>query len=201
MCLSLSKIHLNTSPGKACVTKTTQLNLFSSKLTKSNWERTEMSLLGRFIALQIVISRCLMVTSELLTKIKSKRRYVSCLGDYNISLLNYNSPRPTQEFADLMYSHSLFSCITKPTGVTACSYFKSVFFSDQNIEQFSSNLWNRNWSDLLSCNDPDLAYTVFSNTITELFDSCFPLRSVKRGYKTRKLWLSEGLEKINWQEE
>ena len=180
--------------------------------------------------------------SELLSKIKSERKYVSCLGDYNISLLNYYTHGPTQEFADLMYSHSLFPCITKPTRVTAksaslidnifcksdlndnngftgilytdisdhfpifhidsscatkttCSYFKTRSFSQQNIEQFSSNLRNRNWSDLLSYNDPNFAYNVFSNSITELFDTCFPLRTVKRGYKTRKPWLSEGLKR------
>ena len=180
--------------------------------------------------------------SELLSKIKSERKYVSCLGDYNISLLNYDTHGPTQEFADLMYSHSLFPCITKPTRVTAksaslidnifcnndlnddngftgilytdisdhfpifhidsscatkttCSYFKKRTFSQQNIEQFSSNLRNRNWSDLLSYNDPNFAYNVFSNSITELFDTCFPLRTVKRGYKTRKPWLSEGLKR------
>ena len=59
--------------------------------------------------------------SELLSKIKSERKYVSCLGDNNISLLNYDTPRPSQEFADLMYSHSLFPCITKPTRFTAKS--------------------------------------------------------------------------------
>ena len=36
---------------------------------------------------------------------------------------------------------------------------------------------------------------MFSNSITELFDTCFPLRTVKRGYKTRKPWLTEGLKK------
>ena len=66
-----------------------------------------------------MISICLLAT--LLTKIKSERKYVSCLGDYNISLLNYDTHGPTQEFADLMYSHSLFPCITKPTRVTAKS--------------------------------------------------------------------------------
>ena len=45
--------------------------------------------------------------------------------------------------------------------------------------------------DLLTCNGPEIAYTVFSNTITELFDTCFPLRTVKHGYKTRKPWLTE----------
>ena len=37
--------------------------------------------------------------SEILTKIKCERKYVSCLGDYNISLLNYDTHGPTQEFA------------------------------------------------------------------------------------------------------
>ena len=57
--------------------------------------------------------------SEISTKIKCERKYVSCLGNYNISLLNYDTHGPTQEFADLLYSHSLLPCITKPTRVTA----------------------------------------------------------------------------------
>ena len=74
-------------------------------------------------------------------------------------------------------------------------YFKKRTFSEQNVAQFSLKLRDRNWSDLLACNDPEIAYTVFSNTITELFDTCFPLRTVKHGYKTRKPWLTEGLKK------
>ena len=170
--------------------------------------------------------------SEILTKIKCERKYVSCLGDYNISLLNYDTHGPTQEFADLLYSNSLLPCITKPTRVTAKSaslidifcnsvlyddhaftgilytdisdhfpvfyidgtsqtknpslYFKKRTFSEQNVNQFSLKLRDRNWSDLLACNGPEIAYTVFSNTITEPFDTCFPLRTVKHGYKTRK---------------
>ena len=55
--------------------------------------------------------------SELLDKIRSENKCVACLGDYNISLLNSDCHGPTQEFADLMYSYSLFQCITKPTRV------------------------------------------------------------------------------------
>ena len=44
---------------------------------------------------------------------------------------------------------------------------KRGFFFEQNVEQFSSNLSNRNWSDLLSCNDPDLAHTSFLYSLTE----------------------------------
>ena len=108
--------------GRLVSPKTTQLNLFSSKLTKINWERTEMSLLGWSIALSIVISICLMATCQKFwLELNPKKKYVSCFGDYNISLLNYDTQGPTQEFADLMYSHSLFPCITKPTCVTAKS--------------------------------------------------------------------------------
>ena len=74
-------------------------------------------------------------------------------------------------------------------------YFKKRTFPEQNVAQFSLKLRDRNWSDLLACNDPEIAYTVFSNTITELFDTCFPLRTVKHGYKTRKPWLTESLKK------
>ena len=75
--------------------------------------------------------------------------------------------------------------------------FKKRSFPQQNIELFSSNLRNRDWSDLLSYNDPNLAYNVFSNSITELFDTCFPLRTVKRRHKARKPWLSEEGQKIS----
>ena len=74
-------------------------------------------------------------------------------------------------------------------------FFKKRTFSEQNIAQFSLKLHARDWSDLLTCNDPEIAYTVFSNTITELFDTCYTLRTVKHGYKARKPWLTEGLKK------
>ena len=74
-------------------------------------------------------------------------------------------------------------------------YLKKRTISEQNIAQFSLKLRVRDWSDLLACDDPEITYTVFSNTITELFDTCFPLRTVKHGYKTRKPWLTEGLKK------
>ena len=75
--------------------------------------------------------------SEVLTKIKCERKYASCLGGYNIWLLNYGTHDPTQEFADFLYSDSLLPCITKPTRVTAKSaslidniYCNSVLYDD-----------------------------------------------------------------------
>ena len=56
--------------------------------------------------------------SDVLMKIKSERKDSYLLGDYNVNLLNIDKHGPTQDFADLMYSNSLFPCITKPTRVT-----------------------------------------------------------------------------------
>ena len=54
--------------------------------------------------------------SELLTKIKSERKYVSCLGDYNISLLNCDTHGPTEEFADLTHwGRVTHICVSKLT--------------------------------------------------------------------------------------
>ena len=57
--------------------------------------------------------------SELLDKIRSENKCVACFGDYNIYLLNSDCQGPTQEFAELMYSYSLYPCITKPTRVSS----------------------------------------------------------------------------------
>ena len=42
--------------------------------------------------------------------------------------------------------------------------------------------------------DPQSAYSLFSQGDIDMYNDCFPLRTVKSGYKTRKPWLSEGLK-------
>ena len=44
-------------------------------------------------------------------------------------------------------------------------------------------------------NDPQQAYTAFYNELNTIYDSCFPVRNFKPGYKNRKPWLSEELKK------
>ena len=180
--------------------------------------------------------------SELLSKVKSERKFIACLGDFNISLLNIESHEPTHEFADVMYSHSLFPCITKPTRVTSktaslidnifCNgdtnnhgiftgiyytdisdhfpifyidnnakakqkerFFTKRIYSQNNLEQFKNAMDSNDWSNILSSEDPQMAYSMFSNNFTEKYEQCFPLKTYKTGYKTRKPWLTEGLKK------
>ena len=70
--------------------------------------------------------------SELLDKMKSESEYISCLGDYDISLLNSDCHGPTHEFANLMYSCSLFPCFKKPTRATSktASLRDNIFCND-----------------------------------------------------------------------
>ena len=59
--------------------------------------------------------------TEILSVVKAENKLPYLLGDFNINLLNVNNHPPSQEFIDIMYSHSLFPTITKPSRVTHSS--------------------------------------------------------------------------------
>ena len=56
-------------------------------------------------------------------------------------------------------------------------------------------LQNNDWSNVLSSDNPQDAFQLFSDCYRDVYDKCFPLRTIKCGYKTRKPWLSEGLKR------
>ena len=72
---------------------------------------------------------------------------------------------------------------------------KKRIYSDINIEKFSSALRDHNWDHVLSNNDPQSSYSMFISDYINMYNGCFPLRSFKQGYKTRKSWLSDSLKK------
>ena len=50
-----------------------------------------------------------------LAQIKAEKKIAFFLGDYNINLLNTDNHVASQDFADVMFSHSFFPTITKHT--------------------------------------------------------------------------------------
>jgi len=70
-------------------------------------------------------------------------------------------------------------------------------FSQANMEMFSSALANHSWDHILSDSDAQSAYSLFLNDYTKMYNDCFPLKTIKVGYKTKKGWLSEELKKRN----
>ena len=55
---------------------------------------------------------------QCLGQIKAEKKAAYLLGDYYINLLNVDTHAASQDFVDIMFSHSFFPAITKPTGVT-----------------------------------------------------------------------------------
>ena len=81
------------------------------------------------------------------------------------------------------------------TNTNCRKYLKKRMYSVEKQEKFARLLCERNWSGVLSSEDPQSAYSSFSQGYIDMYNDCFPLRTVKSGYKTRKPWLSEGLKK------
>ena len=53
--------------------------------------------------------------NDILNHIKSEKKQVYLMGDFNINILESSSHVPTAEFIETIYSHSFFPLITKPT--------------------------------------------------------------------------------------
>ena len=58
-----------------------------------------------------------------------------------------------------------------------------------------TNLENHNWSAVLLHTGTQTAYSQFHKEFSHIYDNCFPVRSVKLGYKNRKTWLTQGMKK------
>ena len=177
-----------------------------------------------------------------LTQIKAGKKIAYLLGDYNINLLNTDNHAASQDFADVMFSHSFFPAITKPTRVTYKSAtlidnifynsyventsvitgilytdisdhfpvfhidysvcaplvnksFKKRVYSIANMERFSSKMSEIHWDGVLHTSNVQNAYTMFYNEFCDVYNTCFPVKVFKQGYRTRKPWLSEGMKK------
>ena len=59
------------------------------------------------------------VTSRitLLDKLSNENKDIMIMGNFNISLINYNDDKNTGNFADTMFSQSFLPCITTPTRI------------------------------------------------------------------------------------
>ena len=72
---------------------------------------------------------------------------------------------------------------------------KKRILSQTNVTKFSSALLNHDWNHILQNNEPQSAYYSLMNDYVKMYNSSFPIKSFKLGYKTRKTWLSEGMKK------
>ena len=62
-------------------------------------------------------------------------------------------------------------------------------------KRFSSKMREMNWTCVLQNNDVQNVYTMFYNEFCDVYNTCFPMKIFKQGYRTRKPWLSERMKK------
>ena len=84
-----------------------------------------------------------------------------------------------------------YSCSIQPQP----RFIRRRIYSQENLEKFSACLTRVDWADVLNLDGPQEAYTAFHNEFITTYDDCFPIKTIKPGYKTRKPWLTEDLKK------
>ena len=66
---------------------------------------------------------------------------------------------------------------------------------DKSINDFMHHLYKINWTDVLHSGEGTVAFELFYNKFSQVFENIFPLKKIQICYKTRKNWLSRGLKK------
>jgi hypothetical protein len=68
-------------------------------------------------------------------------------------------------------------------------------FSRQNLDKFNAALHNVRWGFVQEEDDPQIAYTLFSDTFLNLYNLHFPLREIRfnKNHHTIEPWMSKGL--------
>ena len=82
--------------------------------------------------------------ADLLMKLKTENnKKIYSAGDYDINLFNIDRHVPTSEFLELMFSHSLYPMINRPTRVTSASatIIDNIYCNSLQKEQFNGILY------------------------------------------------------------
>ena len=74
--------------------------------------------------------------SKLLENISREQKSIFLLGDFNVSLLNYNEHNQTNEFLDSLASNSSIPLILQPTRITSHSntLIDNIFSNVLNLD-------------------------------------------------------------------
>ena len=74
------------------------------------------------------------------------------------------------------------------------SITKRTFTKEAN-DSFLHKIQSTDWSPVIESNDAQTSMSLFHSSYKKSFDECFPMRTIKFGYKNRKSWLSDGVKK------
>ena len=66
--------------------------------------------------------------------------------------------------------------------------------SEERMHVFKVSLNNVDWSDVMSNDDTQEAYSIFHERFKELYDKMFPLEKCKVKYKRCNPWITAGIK-------
>jgi len=78
--------------------------------------------------------------------------------------------------------------------VDEVTYITRRSYNVRNVERFKDYLCAINWDDVFVIEDPQTAYTLFFEKLSDVYNKCFPLKKVKGTYYNRKPWLTQCLK-------
>lgn len=67
--------------------------------------------------------------------------------------------------------------------------------NEANTLNFLQQLKSTDWSQIPGYNDPEICYDRFLSKFSQIYNTCFPLKKLKRKNQLTKPWLSKGLLK------
>lgn len=73
-------------------------------------------------------------------------------------------------------------------------YITTRNYNQTNIDTFTDKLANFHWNELYAKTNAGEAFTYFHDNFLEIYNSSFPKKCIKIGYKNRKTWLTNGLK-------
>jgi hypothetical protein len=89
--------------------------------------------------------------NEVLTIVDRENKQCTHVGYYNLNLLNSSNHIPTNEFADINFSHTLYPSINKPTRITdqSATLIDNIFVNNQDLADSISGILLSDISDHL----------------------------------------------------
>ena len=97
-------------------------------------------------------------------------------------------------FTDISDHFPIFCIKINLCHTSSVSHIKIRNLSHNNMSKFDEKLCSVNWNNICNINEANEAFETFYSKFNEIYNECFPIVTLKSKYKTRKLWLTDGLK-------
>ena len=134
-----------------------------------------------------------LLNENILSKIRLENKTLYLLGDFNINLLNIDHHTPSAENLEMLYSHSMFPLITKPTRVrsNSATLIDNIFGNDLlNTKKINGILYT-------GISDHYPIFSILTDKTQKEKVTSVQYRSYSQNNISK---FSETLEALNWEE-